>query len=537
MKRIIKSKTILYSILLGSIILSTTSCNKDFGDINKPWDNKVYTPTIPGLYTSIASSMAENGRPLFTSHLYQASQLAASYSASGYRLDDKSSASWYNYYGALIDYNKTMELIEKDSAVARMTNIKAMLKTLISLKTLANTTYYGDMPYSEAGKSYLGAQYYRPVYDKQQDIFSNALKELKWAIDNFSTSTSQMSLGSADVLLQNDLSLWVKFANSVRLRYALILRNKDAAGADAIIADALSKPLLEPAEYISINPAKITGLQIDRSGTFRGNSYIRMGSTIWNAMSSSAATDGSGIYDLRTKIFFEPNKAGQWKPYPQNPPAGTEAETANGVVDGKNNDPYAEARTTTWLAPGNYLYSPLNYYYVADRTIPDLIITGSEVSFLKAEIYNRGIGGVAANPATAKQFYNAGITESVKFWYKVANSSTIWVVNKPAAAPTDGELSTMLANSNVAYSNTVATALTQIYRQSWLAMFHQPYDAWVLQRRTNYGTPFTQLAPTSEVLDLNKLIYPQAEASSNAVNWRAATNGADDKSKKPWFMP
>ncbi|MGJ7030817.1 SusD/RagB family nutrient-binding outer membrane lipoprotein [Niabella hirudinis] len=531
MKLMIKSFLVL---LFSSTML--ISCNKDFGDINKPWDNKVYAPTIQGLFTSIASSLGENGRALFTSHLYQASQLAASYAASGYRLDDKAAAAWSNYYNTLIDYNKAIELIDASDDASKLTNVKAMLKTIIALKTLANTTYYGDMPYSEAGKSYLGAQYYRPVYDQQMDIFPAALGELKWAVDNFTTGADQVSLGAADVLLKNDIAQWTKFANSVRLRYAVIMRNKNTASADAIIAEALAKPLLDASEYIGIDPAKVTGLQIDRSGTFRGNSYIRMGSTIWDAMSATRATDGSGIFDLRTKIFFEPNKAKQWKPYPQNPPVGTEAETANGVVDGKNNDPYAEARTTTWEVPGTYLYSPLNYYYVASRTIPDLTITGSEVSFLKAEIYNRGIGGVTANAATAKQFYEAGITESVKFWYKEANASSIWVVGKPDAAPTTSELTTMLAHPAVAYSSSATTALAQIYKQSWIAMFHQPYDAWVLQRRTNYGTPFVPLASTSEVLNLNRLIYPQAEASSNAVNWRAATGGADDKSKKPWFM-
>src|SRR5690606_36252295 len=103
-------------------------------------------------------------------------------------------------------------------------------------------------------------------------------------------------------------------------------------------------------------------------------------------------------------------------PYPQAPPAGTPAENTNANGSGGEiNDPYSNSRLTAWDVDGFYLYSPLNFYYVADQTFPDLLITGSEVSFLLAEIYNRGIGGVSANAATAQQHYEAGITSSVNF--------------------------------------------------------------------------------------------------------------------------
>ena len=528
-------RPLLPVMLACSAVMIISSCKKDFGDLNKPWDNKTYIAKIPELYNNIASGMTENGRGLFSSFLYQATQLAANYSASGYRLDNSVGGIWENYYFALADYRKTLDLIDADTAAAKMTNIKAMLTTLMAFKTLRNTTLYGDMPYSEAGKSFYGAEYYRPVYDDQSGIFTAALEDLKWSVDNFSTAAGQVSMGPGETLFKNDIPTWIKFANSLRLRYALVMREKNSAAADAIIAEALAKPLLEPAGFLGTS--NVAGLLIDRAGTFRGNAYVRMGSTIWEAMSSSNAEDGSGIFDLRTKIFFEPNSDGKWKPYPQNPPNGTLAETTNGTVNGKNNDPYADVRLTTWDATGDYYYSPLNIYYVGDKTFPDLFITGAEVSFLKAEIYNRGIGGVTANPAMARQFYEEGITSSVKFWFKLANGSSVWTVNRPAAEPTVSELNAMLSNPAVAYSATPADALKQIYKQSWIAFFHQPFDAWTLQRRTGYATPNVPLASTSESLNMNRLVYPTGEISSNYDNWKVVTGGTDDKAVKPWFMP
>jgi len=166
-----------------------------------------------------------------------------------------------------------------------------------------------------------------------------------------------------------------------------------------------------------------------------------------------------------------------------------------------------------------------------------LLITGSEVSFLKAEIYNRGIGGVAANATIAEQLYKDGITSSVKFWYKLANGSGVWAVGKPAAEPATPELEAMLSNPLVAYSANAADALAQIYTQQWIALFHQPFDAWTLKRRTGNATPNVPLDSQDEAANLNRLVYPLTENTSNHENWATATGGTDDKVKKPWFMP
>lgn len=224
MKRYIKKGALSLAMLCSMAL--TVSCEKDFGDINDPWENKQYTVELPPLYNSIVSTMTETGRPIASSFLYQATQLAANYAASGYRLDNQVGGTWENYYFALVDYRKAIELIDADPRSAKMTNIRAMLQTLIALKTLRTTTLYGDMPYKDAGKSIYGSAYFRPVYDKQADIFTAALADLKQAVDGFSTSSDQVSLGEYETLLKNDIPTWIKFANSIRLRYAMVMRGK-----------------------------------------------------------------------------------------------------------------------------------------------------------------------------------------------------------------------------------------------------------------------------------------------------------------------
>ena len=518
----------IYIIFFLIGLLSVTSCDQDFGDINNGWDSKLYTANIPGLTNDLISRIVKTGshNRIPTAWLYQWNQSAAMYAASGYRLDDNTTQPWEQNFRAMANAVDIENLIAEKEDLASYTNIAAIVKVLMAEKALENTLLYGDMPYSEAGRGFLSPDGFRPVYENQQSIFETALNDLTWAVDNLSASDpSQVSLGGSDTLFQNDINMWIVFANSLRLKYAMTMRDANPSFADGIIKDALTKPLLAPDEKVSLGSANIPNLEISRDGYYRGNAYVRMGSTMWEAMSSSNAVDGSDIYDLRCKILFESNEDDEWIPYPQVPTTTTPTVLGN---------PYERSRLDNWDTNRSN-YAAINVYYVNDRTIPQLVVTGSEISFIKAELYNRGIAGVSADPALAESNYNAGITASVKFWYKLANESPIWAVNKPAAEPTDAELDAMLTNLEVAYSADPATALSQIYKQWWVALFHQPYASWDLQRRTNNGTPGVPLT-SGLVTDFNRLTYPPSERETNRDNWNAVTGGSDSETKKIWIQ-
>lgn len=528
--KIKETKRGMYVILLLVGFLTITSCEKDFGDINQSYQANLYEANIPGLFNGLVASTinTDTHYRLPVAWLYQWSQLAAMYSASGYRLDNFTTAAWQNYYGTLANFRDIENLIAEDENPANYTNILAMAKVVIAYKTLTTTLLYGNMPYSEAGKGFLDPKTFRPKYDSQKSIMEAAINDLTWAIDNLSTGASQVSLGGSDVLFGNDINKWVKFANSLRLNYAMAMREKNASFADPVIQAALGKPLLAANENVSLDPASIPGLTNNREGYFRGNSYVRMGSTMWESMSGTNTADGSGIYDVRCKILFEPNENNEWIPYPQNP--GNNVAKVTG-------DPHIPGRLADWNANRSN-FATFNIYYVQDHILPQFIITGSQISFLKAEIYNRGIAGVGANASMAESFYKEGITASVKFWYNRAYSS-IWVVNKPATAePTATELDGMLNNPNVKYSANAGNALKQIYKQSWISLFHQPFEAWNLQRRTNNATPNVPLSASSLVTNFNRLTYPPSERETNRINWTEATDGGNDsETKKIWIQP
>ena len=523
----------LYLVLLAALFCCS-ACKKNFESINAPWSAPTSAST-PEVFNAIISSLPVTAgeQSVYNAWIYPITQQGI-ITAGSYPYSNAKDAAWNNYYATLANYRLLQSRIAAASDVNSMNNVYAMLKTIMAYKTIKTTNYFGNMPYSGAGYAPIkGTSSFTAAYDNQSDIYASVLTDLKWAVDNLSTSSTQYSVGSYDTFLGGNIAMWIKFANSLRLRVAVTMYSKNSSLAAAQIAEALSKPLLADGDNIGLWPSEISGLTFQwRQWSFSANCYLRMGTTMWNLMSSTNATDGSGIFDPRAKLFFETNNAGQWVAYPQNPTSSTASE---------GGDPYNIDRFSSWGTKGTAcIYSPFNLYFEQDITyIPELMLTAAEVHYLKAEVYNRGLG-VTASSATAKTEYNSGVTASLNFWTSIAYNSSEWSVNKPsAAAATATQISTLL--TNVAYDLTSsANALKQIYAQEWIDMYRQPWDAWTLLRRTGGATPMSATNASYYTANFgvyNRFTYPDNEISYNFDNWSAATGGTDLPSSKIWIMP
>lgn len=525
------------NICLFAGLLATASCKKDFESINTPPIDAT-DATTPEVFNAIISSLPLTGgeQSVLNSWIYPITQQAIVVSG-GYPYENGINGLWENYYAALSNYRIIEDRISKETAPASMNNVYAMLKTVMAYKTIKMTNYFGSMPYTQAGYAALkGSPSFKVPYDKQEAIYTAVLADLKWAVDNLTTGADQYSLGAYETLFKGDIAMWVKFANSLRLQVALTMYDKNNAAATAAITEAMTKPFLEQGNDVGMWPTKITGLKFDwRRWSFSANCYLRFGSTMWNLMSNNANKDGSGIFDVRAKIFFEGNNASEWAAYPQNPVTGTASEGGAPYDYNKRNVVWADK------GAGN-IYSSVNFYFEKDiTTIPEPMLTAAQVFLLKAEVYNRGIG-VAANPALAKAEYDKGIAASVNMWKGIAFASPEWVVNKPAAAAaTTAELTAITTNAKTAYNLTnAATALNQIYAQYWIDAFRQPWDAWTLKRRTGNKTPMSADNTTYYTQNFGnyaRFVYPQQEANFNFENWRTETNSTDVASTKIWLMP
>ncbi|MCU7547576.1 SusD/RagB family nutrient-binding outer membrane lipoprotein [Chitinophagaceae bacterium LB-8] len=525
-------KTLTLGVMVAVGINTLSSCTKGFEEMNKPY-NKPTSASIGDLFNYNISTCQNSYQEQATYHsfIYEITQQATQYASSGYRMENASNEMWDSYYKMLVNSRQIDTLIAASPDKAKMTNILAMNKVIRAFRTIKMTENFGSIPYFNAGRGQYGTGNYKPAYDKQDVIYKSCINDLKWAVNNFSTSADQISLGSSETLLKNNIAQWTKLANSLRLRAAVTMYDKDNAFASAQITDALNKPLLVDGEDIGLWPSKTPGLVFEmHAWSFSANQYIRLGTTMWNQMSNNNNDDGSGIFDPRCKVFFEGNNASKWVAYPQNPTTSTPSEGGG---------PYDQGRFTNWANKGTgCIYSPFNFYHEDKVYMPELWITAAQVHFYRAEIYNRGLG-VTKNSATAKNEYEAGVKASCNFWIQQAMNCGIWTVNKPAALPTATEFATLLANPKVAYSLTdEAAALKSIYTQLWIDGLRQPNDIWTLFRRTGGNLP----------KDLNnnaywqnnygiyhRYTYPTSEQDYNFENWKAEIGASDSYGTKIWL--
>ena len=247
-------------------------------------------------------------------------------------------------------------------------------------------------------------------------------------------------------------------------------------------------------------------------------------------MSSTNADDGSGFFDPRYKVWFMPNNAGKWVPQPQN---GT-------ILDGGT--PYPNTDTNAPKAPGTdpgNKFAAFNYYLVRDYlNFPYVIISEADVHFLKAEIYNQGIG-VGADQSLAETEYNAGMKASVNFWYTTVNSSTsaIWPAAAKPGSITQAQIDVFTSNPAVKFTaGDVAGNYRKIITQSWLASIFNAVETWCTVRRTGITPKDATYTPAT----FNRLPYPDDERTYNSANLNSIGGNVDANvqvAKKVYWMP
>ena len=121
------------------------------------------------------------------------------------------------YYSTLKHLKIIKELANQNSSY---TNLYQMARITVAFGTIGMTDLFGDIPYSEAGTGNTA-----PKYDTQKDIYYDVFNELTEASNILKQNlTGQENIGeNNDLIYAGDLQKWIKFANSLRLRYALRL--------------------------------------------------------------------------------------------------------------------------------------------------------------------------------------------------------------------------------------------------------------------------------------------------------------------------
>jgi len=145
-----KNLSAIASLLLA---IAFASCTKDFKTINTPWNGSPVA-TVPQLYVAFVSNLAQGGDQVtYNSWTYPITQQGMVYTKPDYPYGGDGNTDWSNFYHNLSNYAAMMSVIAAAPDTTIYTNVKAMMKVLKAYQAIKLSNFYGDMPYSNAGKA------------------------------------------------------------------------------------------------------------------------------------------------------------------------------------------------------------------------------------------------------------------------------------------------------------------------------------------------------------------------------------------------
>lgn len=381
---------------------------------------------------------------------------------------------WPIFYQNLRDNEIIINQARTSAAAAVYEGPALILKAYMAA---ALTDVFGDVPYSEALQGKEGIV--TPKYDSQEDIYlgtNGILDNLKQGIAAIENYNGTISL-QGDILYNGDLSQWVKFANSLRIKYLVRM------SAQEDVKNELQE-IYDSGNYLQNNADNATFDFTDSQPNNFRMATARVGDFNIYVMSETIDEILINLNDPRVATFFRPTSS--------NP----------SVFQGLLNGPDA---SQTSISVGDYSLAGTIF---RERTgdLDANFLTAWEVQFLLAEAAEKGI-----ITADAKNLYEMGVQLAFEYWQ--------------TDLPTD-----YLTTGQAAYKTNGANPIEQIITQKWLASILNGYEGWIEYRRTGFPQLKTVAASLNNDLIPVRMPYPTDEEALNGENYRTAATATDDNS-------
>lgn len=392
-----------------------------------------------------------------------------------------------NYY--LHIFNNTRRIIA-DCDASNQLGLAGVMRIVQAYGTLMTTDAHGPLAYS----SILSGEYesYFP-FDSQQDIYIAMLKDLDKAITDIQnmTEAEKLTLATFDSWCQADTELWVKIANTMKLRMALRLSKREAEMSAAGIDLKAVAAAAAPNTLATVNK----DIVIDKSLENEMWLMFNWGDCGFNA---NLVTLMSGMKDPRQPLYMTKNvndvtvKVGEEDKVVV--PKNTEYLGIR-FASGLPGKPNSWSNFSGWIDTPNALgvYSmPLpifkaaeSYFLLAEaklrwnigsESIQSLYENGIRVSMENELAYRGKYAQISAYPANAVEDYINGTTGQIDF------------VDPANAALSTPALNKLGVKWDEGASN--EQKLERIMIQKYLALFPLSTEAWAEQRRTGYPRLF-----------------------------------------------
>ena len=552
------------SYMLLAVVVMASACTSEYEEINinKNAISDLQDSQLPFLFSSALQTGTNSGwsyqvaQNLFHDQYAQYFANTTTYFPSDRYVMrfDWIVALWNPLYTSTLPQLKTlMEKYDPGSAEYAIANIW----WVISFQRVVDT--WGPIPYFEAGTVAPSVK-----YDSEQDIYNDFFQRLTSSVQTLQSLTGETPYGSYDLVYGGDVSKWIKFANTLRLRLALRISNVDPSRAktEAEAAVAAGVMTTSPGDDALIQKS-ITGSDANGLSVMDWNEF---------RMSSAMESVLKGYQDPRTPVYFNPTansiaanlaaNGGKYNPDDLAHPFAFDG-LRNGLPAGDMALPLnTHAANSRHGQRWNSATSPVTYYgsfyfedgvwkaaseatsYPAGQAAPSNVIAAAEAYFLRAEGAVKGwnMGG-----GTAKEYYEAGITTSLAQW-GITDAGTVAAyitsANKPVA-PQDAQGSPALSTVPVAWAASADEQLEQIAIQKWLALYPDGNEAWADYRRHGYFKLYPVVdsddadIPDPTTQEIKRIPFMTTEYSNNKPGVDSGvpllSNGVDKLTTPLWW--
>lgn len=499
----------------------------------------------------------------FTQHLAGGWNVT-NYAGSVHADDDQMRLVWDQFYSVAIK-----NLVDAIANSDELPNTNAALRIHRVYMMSVLTDIYGDIPCIDAGKGYTEG-IANPKYDKQEDIYNWFFEELTACVAQLGTGSDR--IGGDVTSLSGDAAAWKRYANSLRMRFAMRISQVNPAKAKDEFEKALSAEggYIRSADndaYIIYTDGPFTLYEGSRNLDFRVNalgeilygqdptSPTMVCSTFFNIMNdlsdprlyricrhylntlrSDVKADRDNNFDLTDEVAqYLNNVEGGEKPC--NPGAAWYSDwvnaPANDAIPGLQK--LIEQYPNAGFDKNNYntrLLRPMLSLDFEEANRPGTLINYAEVEFLLAEAKLNGwnVSG------TVEEHFKAGVKAAMEWLNEHYLQSSNKIQDSEINAYINGISSTLSTNAKEA-----------INTQAWILHLMNPSEAWANLRRSDYPVikDRTKLKTYGDFTydddDLQtptRLRYPILENQYNSVNYKEAIErlgGKDDWHKRLWW--
>jgi Starch-binding associating with outer membrane len=490
-------KSVLWLVIVA--LAGIAGCKKGTFDINSPNPNSLSPSSVPAKYY-LTSSLAATATVMYTgpnAYNYGPDLIntwMGYWSASGgytpspivvlYQLNSGvGTGNWDDAYLNLKNYSVMESLALTDSTQTYYGAIGTIMSAFVYQRIV---DLYNNAPYSQA----LSTSNTTPAYDDGSSIYSSSITQIDSAIgvinkELVNPNSVAENPGSYDVMFKGNMSKWVKFANTLKLK--MLMRLTQTASGPALIQSELAADstgsFLGPGEDAAVNPGYSTASNAQENPLYLDIAYTNTGSpgtnnVYWRA-NSYAVAFYTNNNDPRDSAFYLPTQT-------------------TGTIVGRD-------LGSTSGVEGNSNISAVNGPGVAGSASQNAIMIGAfESLFLQAEAAQRGF--ITKGAPDAGKLYQAAVEESFTY-LKVAN----------AVSSADNYIKQ--ANNLTNYLNS-PDKLKTLITQKWAACNTiDPLESFSDWRRLGIPTdlPVSDYPGSTATHVPYRFLYPTSEDSYNAA--------------------